>query len=73
MVDGKSKLVSELMGLDREQLKTLIKMINATNPWTQEFSMSPRSLRTVYVTDHPGAQKCQSPLRPPFILSCKSV
>ena len=53
MVDGKSKLVSELMGLDREQLKTLIKMINATNPWTHEFSMSPRSFRTVYATDHP--------------------
>ena len=29
MVDGKSKLVSELMGLDREQLETLIKMIKA--------------------------------------------
>jgi hypothetical protein len=27
MVDGKSKLVSELMGLDREQLETLIKII----------------------------------------------
>lgn len=29
MVDGKSKVVSELIGLGREQLKTLIEMINA--------------------------------------------